>query len=242
MLRFFDRLNLTPAERRLVVITAAIAFVVLNYWLVWPRFSDFSRISEEIAEMKRKEQIYQREIARQPVYAATLKKLQAEGSILPAGEERIQFRSEMERMAREIGLYVPQWSEVLPERGSGATTNAFFEAISLTMTRVSGTEEQFVEFLYGVGSSNSTIRVKELRLDPGNFDARAQGRTNLIGTIKLVASVQKERPTLPATVTATSQPASSATNAAVADRARTNAVPVVRPPTNQTAAIRGSGS
>jgi Tfp pilus assembly protein PilO len=244
MLRFFDRLNLTPAERRLVVIIAAIAFVVLNYWLVWPRFSDFSRISDQIEEMKTKERIYQREIARQPVYAATLRMLQAEGSILPSGEENIQFRSEMERMARDIGLYVPQWGEVLAERGSGATTNAFFEPISLTMNRVSGNEEQFVEFLYNVGSRNSTIRVKELRLDPGNFDVRAQGWTNLIGTIKLVASVQKETPTLPPTVTATARPASPpmvpATNPVVA-RTHTNTVPSVRPATNQTAAFRDSG-
>lgn len=199
MLRLFDRLNMTPAERRLVVIIGAVAVIVLNYWIIWPRFSDFRTISDEIAEMERKRSRYELEIARRPVYEATLKKLQAEGSVLPPGEERIQFRSDMERMARDIGLFVPSWGEVLPERGAGASTNAFFESIGLTLSRVSGTEQQFVDFLYGVGSANSTIRVRELTLTPGNFDQRAQGKTNLIATIKLVASVQKAVPNLPAT-------------------------------------------
>ena len=48
MLRFFDRLNLTPAERRLVMIIFAVVFVVVNYWVVWPRFGDFAALSEEI--------------------------------------------------------------------------------------------------------------------------------------------------------------------------------------------------
>lgn len=190
MLSFFDRLKLTPSERRLVVIIATVAVVVLNYWLVWPRFSDFRTISDDIASMQRRKAAFELEIGRRPTYEALLRKLQTSGSALPAGEERIQFRSTLERLAREVGLAVPRWGEVLPERGGGAT-NAFFESISLTMSQVTGTEEQFVEFLYRVGTSNSTVRVKDLTLAPGNFDPRAQGKTNLVGTIKLVASVQK---------------------------------------------------
>lgn len=200
MLRLFDRLNLTPSERRLVVGIAAVAFVVLNYWLVWPRFGDFREISERMEDTATKGAMYQREIERRPVYEALLAKLQAGGSALPVGEERIQFRSEMERLAREVGLMVPRWSDVQPERGG--STNAFFEAIALTMTQVTGTEAQFVEFLHRVGTSSSTIRVKDLTLAPGNFDVRSQGNTNLVGTIRLVASVQKAAPVLPASAAA----------------------------------------
>lgn len=191
MLSLFDRLNLTPAERRLVVVILAIAFLVVNYWLVWPRFGDFKTISEDLDGMERKRNTYQREIERRPFYEASLKKLRESGSVLPAGEEKIQFRSDMEHLARDVGLVVPRWGEVLPERSSGPTTNAFFEAIGLAMNQVSGTEAQFVDFLYRVGASNSTIRVKELTLVPGNFDNRAQGKTNLIGSLKLVASIPK---------------------------------------------------
>lgn len=194
MFRFFDRLNLTPSERRLVVIIITVVVVVVNYWFVWPRFGDFKAVSEDLTSMASKRERFEREIARRPQYEVALRKLQAEGSILPAGEEKIQFRSDMERLAREVGLYVPRWSEVLPERPSGSSSNAFFEAISITMSQVTGAESQFVDFLYRVGASNSTIRVKELNLVPGNLDARAQGSTNLIGTIKLIASVQKSAP------------------------------------------------
>ena len=195
MLRLFDRLNLTPAERRLVVGVLAVAFIVVNYWIVWPRFGDFAAIVDNLESMARKEEIYRREIARRPIYEALLRQLQSEGSVVPAGEERIQFLADMERLARDVGLQVPRWGEVLPER-SGTSSNAFFETIGLSMQSVSGTEPEFVDFLYRVGASNSTIRVKELTLTPGNFDARSQGRTNLVGTLKLVASVQKN-PTAP---------------------------------------------
>jgi hypothetical protein len=181
MFRFFDRLKLTPSERRLVVGIVAVAFVVVNYWVVWPRFGDFRTVSEDLASMEEKRRLFQREIDRRPTYEVLLRKLQAEGSVLPAGEERIQFRSDMERLAREIGLQVPRWGEVLPERG-GQSTNAFFEAIGLTLQSVGGTERQFVDFLHRVGASNSTIRVRELTLNLATSTPGRRG-TNLLGTI-----------------------------------------------------------
>lgn len=213
MLKLFDRLKLTPSERRLVVGIIAVAFLVANYWVVWPRFGDFKTVSEDIAAMERKKKIFQQEIDRRPTYEVLLRKLQAQGSVLPVGEERIAFRSDMERLAREVGLMVPRWGEVLPER-SGQTTNAFFEAIGITLQGATGTERQFVEFLHRVGTSNSTIRVKELSLAPGNFDSRAQGKTNLVGTLKLVASVQKPAPkaAAPAAGTAATAPAAAPTS------------------------------
>ena len=220
MLRFFDRLNLTPAERRLVMIIFAVVFVVVNYRVVWPRFGDLKTVTDEIESIRRKRDIYQREVDRLPTYTAMLRKLQAAGSVLPPGEEKIQFRSDMERLAREAGLTVPRWGEVLPERGSGTVTNAFFESIGISLNQVTGTEAQFVDFLYRVGGSNSTIRVKDLTLQPGAFDARAQGKTNLNGTVRLVASVQRAQP----------KPAVTTTNAAPGS-ATIPAAPVTRPPT-----------
>ena len=37
-----DRLNLRPFEKRLVVVVAAVLFVVLNAWFVFPHFSDLA--------------------------------------------------------------------------------------------------------------------------------------------------------------------------------------------------------
>lgn len=238
MLKLFDRLKLTPTERRLVVGVLVVAFLVVNYWVVWPRFNDFKLVSDDLVSMERKKKIYEQEIARRPTYEVLLRKLKAEGSVLPVGEERIAFRSDMERMAREVGLMVPRWGEVLPERG-GQTTNAFFEAIGITLQGAGGTERQFVDFLHRVGASNSTIRVKELTLAPGNFDSRAQGKTNLVGTMKLVASVQKAATNAPASGAANPGPMANA-NPPVAAKppgasmpARTNASSI---PSTSTAA------
>lgn len=191
MQRLFDHLKLSAAERRLVVIVGAVAFVVLNYWLVWPRFGEWRVIGDDIASMERRLKLQNDEIQRRPFYQEAVQRLQSSGTSLPAGEERIQFRRDMERMARETGLQVPRWSDVQPERGANTSTNAFFEPIGLTLSQVSGSEEQFVEFLYRVGTGHSTVRVKELTLAPGNLDARSQGRTNLVGTVKLVANVPR---------------------------------------------------
>jgi hypothetical protein len=108
------------------------------------------------------------------------------------------------------------------------------------MNQVMGGEDQIVEFLHRVGASNSTIRVKELTLKPGNFDARAGGRTNLDAVIRLVASVQKAAPKpapgspaasgsatnagAPAT-TAAARSTPGATNAPSTVTVRTNAIP-----------------
>ena len=45
----FDKLNLRPQERRLVVIVGLIIFVLLNMWFVWPYFDDWGRVRGEIA-------------------------------------------------------------------------------------------------------------------------------------------------------------------------------------------------
>lgn len=232
MLSLFDRLKLTPSERRLVVVIMAVVFVVLNYWIIWPRFGDYQALSTEIQELQRKRDTYQREVDRRPTYEVMLRKLQAAGSVLPAGEEKIAFRSDIERLAREIGLTVPRWGEVVAERPAAGTTNAFFESIALPMNQVFGAEDQIVEFLHRVGASNSTVRVKELSLAPGNFDSRAGGKTNLVAVIRLVASVQKAAPKPAPTATGAPVPgaAAGATNRPGATPGmaspRTNGIPV----------------
>ena len=38
-------MNLRPQERRLVVFVGIVFFVVLNIWLVWPHFGDWTKVS-----------------------------------------------------------------------------------------------------------------------------------------------------------------------------------------------------
>ena len=64
MSSFLDKLNLGPQERRLVVVSAAVMFVVLQLWLVWPHFGDLNRIRQQKQSAERTLERYQTELAR----------------------------------------------------------------------------------------------------------------------------------------------------------------------------------
>ena len=63
-----DRLNLRPFERRLVVVVAAVLFVVLNAWFVFPHFSDLAQAQKQRAEALEKIRRWQVEINQEPGY------------------------------------------------------------------------------------------------------------------------------------------------------------------------------
>jgi hypothetical protein len=67
------------------------------------------------------------------------------------------------------------------------TNNQFFLEQSQTVT-TTAKEQELVDFLYNLGSSNSLIRVRDLGLRPD------QPRQQLNANIKLVASYQKNLP------------------------------------------------
>ena len=46
MKRFWEQLK--PNERRVVVIVVIAFFLVMNWWFVWPHFSDFGRDTARI--------------------------------------------------------------------------------------------------------------------------------------------------------------------------------------------------
>lgn len=45
---FVEQLNLTPQERRIVVVIAVVVFVVLNILLVLPHFGDLGKVKDEL--------------------------------------------------------------------------------------------------------------------------------------------------------------------------------------------------
>ncbi len=77
---FLDKLNLRPQERRLVVMGSAALFIVLQFWLVWPHFKDWSRLEKGLATAQSTLAAYQKEIARTNEYRLTLEQLGREGS------------------------------------------------------------------------------------------------------------------------------------------------------------------
>jgi hypothetical protein len=181
MTSYLDRLNLRPFEKRLVVGVGAVLFLVLNAWFVVPHFSDLSKARERRLDAQKKLERWQVEIDQKAKYEAGISKFRQEGLEVPAEEQQNQFDRAIQGQASSSGVIIPVFGRTTTQ------TNQFFLELTHLISVQSG-EAQLVDFLYNLGSGNSLIRVRDLTLRP---DAPRQ---QLNGTVKLVASYQKNPP------------------------------------------------
>lgn len=193
-----QRLNLAPGERRLVLLIMVIAFLVVNYWFVWPRFGEWGQLGFQLETSRQKLETQRREAERLEFYQASLQKLESQAGVVPRGEEATAFLATVQALARERNLPVYNWGNVATPRTGPGATNQFFEERTLTL-RANPNEEVLVDFLHRLSSANSAFRVRDLTLRPGPNDARSGGPTNLDATITIVASYQRARPAQPPT-------------------------------------------
>lgn len=196
-----QRLNLSPGERRLVMGVVIVTFLVLNYWLVWPRFGEWSQLQAQLEAARDKYEVQRREADRLGVFQAGLRKLEGAGAAVPRGEEATAFLGAIQALAREMNLPVYSWGSVTTPRTGAGATNQFFEERSLTLSATPD-EDGLVDFLHRLSQSNSVFRVRSLTLRPGANDPRSGGPTNLDARISVVASYQKARPAPAVTATA----------------------------------------
>jgi Tfp pilus assembly protein PilO len=176
-----DRLNLRPFEKRLVVGVAAVLFVVLNAWFVFPHFSDLADAQKERAEALDKLGRWQVEINQEPGYRKQIRELESEGQAVPAEDQQNQFSRAIQMQQAQSGVNITSTSKQV------VRTNQFFLELTEQVSVESG-EAQLVDFLYNLGSGSSLIRVRDLALHPN------PPRQALSGNVKLVASYQKNPP------------------------------------------------
>ncbi len=176
-----DRLNLRPFERRLVVVVAAVLFVVLNAWFVFPHFSDLAQAQKQRAEALEKIRRWQVEINQEPGYRRQIRDLESEGQVVPAEDQQNQFSRAIQMQQAQSGVNITSTSK------QTVRTNQFFLELAEQISVESG-EPQLVDFLYSLGSGTSLIRVRDLALHPN------PPRQALSGNVKLVASYQKNPP------------------------------------------------
>ncbi|HOX55337.1 MAG TPA: hypothetical protein P5205_01650 [Candidatus Paceibacterota bacterium] len=181
MTGYLDRLNLRPFEKRLVVVVGAALFVVLNLWFVVPHFSDLKKAKERRADALKKLERWKAEIDQAPKYQSGITTFAKEGLDVPAEDQVNQFARTIQDQQARSGVGIQQFGKTTHQ------TNQFFLELTQLISVQSG-EAQLVDFLYNLGSGNSLIRVRDLSLRP---DAPRQ---QLGGTIKLVASYQKNPP------------------------------------------------
>lgn len=188
MTNLFDKLNLRPFERRLVVVVGIALFIILNYFLVWPYFGAVAEKNARREKAGTTLALRLDEIAQTNKFVKELKALEGEGLAVPPEDQATD-------LARTINYQAAQ-NLVIPQSLSKSVTrtNEFFLEQSITITTLS-TEDALVNFLHSLGTGTSLIRVRELSL------RRDASQQKLTATIQLVASYQKKpaiRSTAPA--------------------------------------------
>ncbi|MGZ8900230.1 MAG: hypothetical protein ACXW3Z_09050, partial [Limisphaerales bacterium] len=176
---FFDKLNLRPQERRLVVIVGTVIFVLLNMWFVWPYFDDWGQTKAEIARNRATLERFQREIDQKPKYEARLRELESTGSEMLSNENDLQRVVLMQATAAGVAT---GGSSVT--RNSAGNTNQFFQEASISIPFHAGGKE-LVDFLVGIAAQNAMIRVRDMSVRP------EQNQTKLGGTLVFVGNFQQ---------------------------------------------------
>ena len=189
----FDKLNLRPGERRLVVIVGIVIFIVLNVWFIFPNFGQLGIKQQRIKDTETKLQRFKMEINRRPTYERELRSLENQGVFVGQEDQALQLSREVTSQAQLTGVTVLR-SDPSPRTSSGRT-NAFFDESALVITITTG-EKELVDFLYNLGSRNSLIRVRTMTLGP------EPNRMRLQGSLTVVESFQRKAPAKPVATTA----------------------------------------
>ena len=106
MKTFFDKLNLRPGERRLVVIVGIVVFAVLNFWFVFPNFGKDAILQQKIRDAEKNLLRFKSETNQFPTYQKQLTNLLNQGVFVGEEEQSLVFSSDVDRQAREAGVQV----------------------------------------------------------------------------------------------------------------------------------------
>ena len=177
----FDKMNLRPQERRLVVITGLAIFVVLNIWFVFPYFGEWGRVERKMERSRDTLERYQQEITRRPQYERQLAELRESGSRMLTSE--VEMQNVVHNQAAAAGLQIVNYDSRF--RPTLTKTNQFFEEQSASVRFSSGGKE-LVDFLVGLASQDAMIRVREMDLRPD------PSQTRLVGNLLIVGNYQKK--------------------------------------------------
>jgi hypothetical protein len=184
----FDKLNLRPGERRLVIIVVIVVFIILNAVFVWPEFKKWGQIKARRTIANNLITQYERELANTKRYQLEMKDLETQGAAVASEEQAVKLSTTVQNQAALSGVQVNKYDPVRQTAmSSGGKTNQFFEEQSGVLNFV-GEEKALVDFLYNLGVGGSLIRVRSMTLNPD------PPRHKLQGNITLVASYAKKAP------------------------------------------------
>ena len=121
MTTLLDRLNLRPQERRLVVMAAAVLFLVLQFWLVWPHFKEWGQTKAAMDKAEKTLLTYRTVLAQTNEYRAKLEKLESQSNTGLLTPEQVGRRlAELARRHRPTSMGLALLQENLPVAIDGA--------------------------------------------------------------------------------------------------------------------------
>ena len=172
---------------------AAVLFIVLQFWLVWPHFQEWRQTRTALEKAKTTLANYRVAVAQTDEYRKKLEKLEGQGGtgFLSPEQAGTLLIQRISAQARENQVNVSSLNAL---KGSSSKPNEFFEEQTLRLGVNPTGDKELIDFLVAIGNSDLMVRVKELNLNPD------QGGYKLMGSINLVASFQKKSPIGSATV------------------------------------------
>ena len=108
MNELFDKLNLRPGERRLVIGVLVVVFVVINSWVVWPHFGDLEKLKAEFAKTRVEKESYEAKISVRGEVEQRIVKLEEGGAYIPQFDRGISIQRIVDKLARESGITISQ--------------------------------------------------------------------------------------------------------------------------------------
>ena len=177
MKKYFEHLR--PMERRLAVGVIVVVLLVVNYWYIWPHFSDWGDAQGKTREAEQTLKTYQDTIAQKYVYEKKLKEIASEGADVAAQDESVNLMRAVQKQSAYTGVIIQSSSRAM------AHTNSIFFIEQVQNVNVVATDGQLVDFLYQLANDPAMIRVRDLELEPDG------ARQHLNANMQLVASYQK---------------------------------------------------
>jgi len=120
--------QLRPMERRLVVGMAVILILMLNWWLIWPHFSDWSRLKTRLKNARTTLANYQAAIAQTSEYQAQVKTLEGQGESVALEDQAINFMRTIHDQSVASGVNINSYS-----RSTMHTNQFFVEQVQISM-------------------------------------------------------------------------------------------------------------
>ena len=174
----FDKLNLSSGERRLVMIVIVVLMLALM-WMVWGMIPSPELTQNKITKAQTQLNSFTNEISKIAHYESTIRALEGLGSAVIPIEQEVDMRAFINSLTAASGV------EITSRASADPKTSDFFIEQSMTI-RFSSKESDLVNFLRKLGSSDSMMRVSQMRVNPD------KNRYRLGGSMTLTASYQKD--------------------------------------------------